>query len=161
MFKEHMSVIRVFEALVAFSTTFLALNSFFASSIFRFISDMFSWILEGMGFVLESSLSASSYMPVLLGVVVFVLIILEFLSGEERNTINIYQINFMLFLATISLISSQAAVLQYDRQARLNHTEKSHHPISSPAKIYIQPRWENLSGRSYRCRCRYHQLSKQ
>ena len=98
MFKEHMSVIRVFEALVAFITTFLALNSFFASSIFRFISDMLSWILEGMGFVFESSLSASRYMPVLLGVVVFVLVILEFLSGEERNTINIYQINFMLFL---------------------------------------------------------------
>jgi hypothetical protein len=98
MFKEHMSVIRIFEALIAFSTTYLALNSFFASSIFSFISNMFSWILEGMGFVLESSLDASKYMPILLSVVVFVLIILEFLSGEERNTINIYQINFMLFL---------------------------------------------------------------
>ena len=98
MYKEHVSIIRVFEALVAFITTILALNSFFASSIYRFISEMLSWILEGMGFVLESSLSASRYMPVLLGVVVFVQVILEFLSGEERNMINIYQINFMLFL---------------------------------------------------------------
>lgn len=98
MYKEQMSVIRVFEALIALFTTYLALSSFFSSSIYRFISNMFSWILEGMGFVFESSLDASKYMPMLLSVVVFIYIVLEFLSGEERNTINIYQINFMLFL---------------------------------------------------------------
>jgi hypothetical protein len=96
--RDKFSVIRILEAFIALCTTYLALFSFFSSSIYRFISDMTKWVFEGMGFVLESNRDAALYMPFVFSIVVFIVIVLEFVSGEERNTINIYQINFMLFI---------------------------------------------------------------
>ncbi|TFH00301.1 MAG: hypothetical protein E4H14_19785, partial [Candidatus Thorarchaeota archaeon] len=90
--------IRALEAFITLCTTYLALNSFFSSSIYEFISKMTKWILEEMGFILKVNLNASTYMPIILTLLVFTVILYEFIMGEEKNTINIYQLNFMLFL---------------------------------------------------------------
>lgn len=96
--RERYTVVRGLEAFIAVVTTYLALQSFFSSSIYDFISKMTRLVFEEMGVILKTSLNASRYMPLILTFVVFVAISYEFILGEEKNVINIYQINFMLFL---------------------------------------------------------------
>ena len=96
--KDNYNLIRQIEALVALITTYLSIQSFFSSSIYIFIGRMIKWILEGLGFTLETHLDPSFYMPLVLTGVVFIVIAHEFILGEEKNIINIYQVNFMLFI---------------------------------------------------------------
>lgn len=96
--RDRYLIVRVLEAWIALCTTYLALNSFFSSSIYVFISKMVKWLFEEMGFILKANLDASTYMPIILTILIFIAIAYEFAIGQERNIINIYQINFMLFI---------------------------------------------------------------
>mgnify|MGYP006286025253 CR=1 FL=1 len=96
--RERYLVIRALEAFIAIMTTYIALQSFFSSSIYDFISKMTKLVFEEMGVILKTNLNASRYMPIILTLVVLIAIAYEFILGEEINIINIYQINFMLFL---------------------------------------------------------------
>ncbi|MBD3205352.1 hypothetical protein GF319_03280 [Candidatus Bathyarchaeota archaeon] len=96
--RERYLVIRALEAFIAIMTTYIALQSFFSSSIYEFISNMTKLVFEEMGVILKTNLNSSRYMPIILTLVVLIAIAYEFILGEEINIINIYQINFMLFL---------------------------------------------------------------
>lgn len=95
---ERYQFIRIIEVLIAFLTSYLALLSFFSSSIYVFISKMLAWIIGELGIILQTNIDASRYMPLILSLVVLIAIAHEFTLGQEKNIINIYQINFMLFI---------------------------------------------------------------
>ena len=90
--------VKALEVVLALVSSYLALASFFSSSIYDYVTRFTQWFLSSFGFTSTLNVNPSNYLPLMISLLVFIYILYNSLIGEEINTLNIFQVNLMLLM---------------------------------------------------------------
>ena len=88
--------VRVFEAFITILSSFLAVNSFFSTSLYRTISESLVGLLGRYSILTTSTQDVTLYAPIMLSTLVFLVVIYDYAVGRPENMIDIYEINLVL-----------------------------------------------------------------
>ena len=93
--------IRGFEIVFTILSSYLAINSFFSSSLYSTSIDGLTVILRAIGVFTSTRSEINQYFPIMLSALVFLIVIYDFSIGKPENMIDIYQINLVLITPEI------------------------------------------------------------
>jgi len=124
------ALIRVYEVLVTVGSSYLAISSFFASSLYESLSQLISRVLAGYDVLTISIADVTKIVPLLVSAIVFLVVIYDYAIGKPENMIDIYEINLVL-------ISPE--VLSYSKLNWMNLIEKPQilEPARGQATVYL------------------------
>ena len=90
------ALIRVYEVLVTVGSSYLAISSFFASSLYESLSMFISRVLAMYSILTISTADVTKMVPFLISAIVFLVIIYDYSIGKPENMIDIFEINLVL-----------------------------------------------------------------
>ncbi len=124
------SLIRVYEVLVTIGSSYLAINSFFASSLYDSVSLFINRVLAIYDIRTISTADVTKIVPLLVSAIVFLVVIYDYAIGKPENMIDIYEINLVL-------ISPEA--LSFSKLNWMNLIEKPQilEPTRGPATVFL------------------------
>ncbi len=122
--------IRVYESLITLLSNYLAMSSFFNSSLYKTISTGISQLLRLFQIRTISSQQISTIIPLLVTLLVSLLIVYDYVIGKPENIINIYQLNILLITPEI-LSFSKLDWLNLIQQPQILE------PTRSPTIVYL------------------------
>lgn len=122
--------IRIFEAFITILGSYLAISSFFKSSLYNTIASGLTQILRLFQIRTISSQQITTIIPLLVALFVTLLIIYDYVMGKPDNIINIYQLNLLLITPEI---------LSYSKLDWLNLIQRPQilEPTRSSAIVYL------------------------
>jgi hypothetical protein len=122
--------IRAYETLIPLLGSYLAINSFFNSSLYNTIASGIAQFLRLFQIRTISSKQVSTIIPLLVTLLVSFLIAYDYIMGKPENMINIYQLNLLLVTPEI---------LSYNRLDWLNLIQKPHilEPTRNPVSVFL------------------------
>ena len=122
--------VRVYEAVVTVLSSFLAVSSFFSTSLYRVISQGIVDALRGLNVLTTSTQSITQYAPIMLSTIVFLVVVYDYAMGKPENMIDIYEINLVLITPEL---------LSYSKLNWLNLIERTQiiEPTRSPAYVFL------------------------
>jgi len=90
------ALIRVYEILVTVGASYLAISSFFASSLYESLSQLINRVLAMYDVLTISTAGVTKIVPLLVSAIVFLVVIYDYAIGKPENMIDIYEINLVL-----------------------------------------------------------------
>ena len=122
--------IRLYEGIITVLSSYLAISSFFNSSLYKTISGGLAQILRLFQIRTISSQQISTIIPLLVTLLVSMLIVYDYIVGKPENIINIYQLNLLLITPEI---------LSFSKLDWLNLIQKPQilEPTRSPTIIFL------------------------
>ncbi len=122
--------IRIFEAFITILGSYLAISSFFESSLYNTIASGLTQILRLFQIRTISSQQITTIIPLLVTLFVTLLIVYDYVMGKPDNIINIYQLNLLLITPEL---------LSYSKLDWLNLIQRPQilEPTRSPAVVYL------------------------
>jgi len=122
--------IRVFEAFITILSSFLAVSSFFSTSLYRTISESLVGLLGRYSILTTSTQDIAVYAPIMLSTLVFLVVIYDYAVGRPENMIDIYEINLVLITPEL---------LGFSKINWLNLIEKAQivEPTRGPATVFF------------------------
>ena len=97
----NIQFIRGFEIMFTILSSYLAINSFFSSSLYSTSIDGLTVILRAIGVFTSTRSEINQYFPIMLSALVFLIVIYDYSIGKPENMIDIYQINLVLITPEI------------------------------------------------------------
>jgi len=127
---KHGSLIKVFEVLVTIGSSYLAINSFFASSLYDSVSQLINRVLAMYNIQTISTTDVTKIVPLMVSAIVFLVVIYDYAIGKPENMIDIYEINLVL-------ISPEA--LSFSKLNWMNLIQKPQilEPTRGPATVFL------------------------
>ncbi len=124
------ALIRVYEVLVTIGSSYLAISSFFASSLYDSLSGSINRILAMYDIMTISTTDVTKIVPLLVSAIVFLVVIYDYAIGKPENMIDIFEINLVL-------ISPE--VLSFSKLNWMNLIEKPQilEPTRGPATVFL------------------------
>jgi len=124
------SLIRVYEVLVTIGSSYLAINSFFASSLYDSVSQLINRVLAMYNIQTVSTTDVTKIVPLMVSAIVFLVVIYDYAIGKPENMIDIYEINLVL-------ISPEA--LSFSKLNWMNLIQKPQilEPTRSSATVFL------------------------
>jgi hypothetical protein len=124
------ALIRVYEVLVTVGSSYLAISSFFASSLYESLSQLINRVLAVYDVLTISTAHVTKIVPLLVSALVFLVVIYDYAIGKPENMIDIYEINLVL-------ISPE--VLSHSKLNWMNLIEKPQvlEPARGQATVYL------------------------
>jgi hypothetical protein len=124
------ALIKVFEVLVTIGSSYLAINSFFASSLYDSVSQLINKVLAMYNILTTSTMDVTKIVPLLVSAIVFLVVIYDYAIGKPENMIDIYEINLVL-------ISPEA--LSFSKLNWMNLIQKPQilEPTRGPATVFL------------------------
>jgi hypothetical protein len=89
-------LIRVYEVLITIGSSYLAINSFFASSLYDSVSQLINRVLAMYNIQTVSTTDVTKIVPLMVSAIVFLVVIYDYAIGKPENMIDIYEINLVL-----------------------------------------------------------------
>jgi magnesium-transporting ATPase (P-type) len=128
--KRDGALIRVYEVLVTIGSSYLAISSFFASSLYDSLSQLINRVLAAYDILTISSTDVTKIVPLLVSAIVFLVVIYDYAIGKPENMIDIFEINLVL-------ISPE--VLSFSKLNWMNLIEKPQilEPTRGPATVFL------------------------
>ncbi len=90
------ALIRAYEVLVTVGSSYLAISSFFASSLYESLSQLINRVLAVYDILTISTADVTKIVPLLVSAIVFLVVIYDYAIGKPENMIDIYEINLVL-----------------------------------------------------------------
>ncbi len=90
------ALIRVYEVLVTVGSSYLAISSFFSSSLYESLSQLINRVLAVYDILTISTTDVTNIVPLLVSAIVFLVVIYDYAIGKPENMIDIYEINLVL-----------------------------------------------------------------
>lgn len=124
------TTIRIYEASITILGTYLAISSFFNSSLYNTIASGLTQILRLFQIRTISSQQITTIIPLLVTLLVSLLIAYDYIIGKPENIINIYQLNLLLITPE---------TLSYSKLDWLNLIQKPQilEPTRSPTTVFL------------------------
>ncbi len=124
------AMIRVYEVLVTIGSSYLAISSFFASSLYDSLSASINRILAMYDIQTISITDVTKIVPLLVSAIVFLVVIYDYAIGKPEKMIDIFEINLVL-------ISPE--VLSFSKLNWMNLIEKPQilEPTRGPATVFL------------------------
>ena len=124
------ALIRVYEVLVTIGSSYLAISSFFASSLYDSLSQLINRVLAAYDILTISSTDVTKIVPLLVSAIVFLVVIYDYAIGKPENMIDIFEINLVL-------ISPE--ILSFSKLNWMNLIEKPQilEPTRGPATVFL------------------------
>ena len=124
------ALIRVYEVLVTIGSSYLAINSFFASSLYDSVSQLINRVLAMYNIQTISTTDVTKIVPLMVSAIVFLVVIYDYAIGKPENMIDIYEINLVL-------ISPEA--LSFSKLNWMNLIQKPQilEPTRGPATVFL------------------------
>lgn len=124
------ALIRVYEVLITIGSSYLAINSFFASSLYDSVSQLINRVLAMYDILTISTTDVTKIVPLLVSAIVFLVVIYDYAIGKPENMIDIYEINLVL-------ISPEA--LSFSKLNWMNLIKKPQilEPTRGPAMVFL------------------------
>jgi len=124
------ALIRAYEVLVTVGSSYLAISSFFASSLYESLSQLINRVLAVYDILTISTADVTKIVPLLVSAIVFLVVIYDYAIGKPENMIDIYEINLVL-------ISPE--VLSFSKLNWMNLIEKPQilEPNRGQATVYL------------------------
>jgi len=124
------ALIRVYEVLVTIGSSYLAINSFFASSLYDSVSQLINRVLAMYDILTISTTDVTKIVPLLVSAIVFLVVIYDYAIGKPENMIDIYEINLVL-------VSPE--VLSFSKLNWMNLIERPHilEPTRGSATVFL------------------------
>lgn len=124
------ALIRVYEVLITIGSSYLAINSFFASSLYDSLSQLINRILAMYDILTISTTDVTKIIPLLVSAIVFLVVIYDYAIGKPENMIDIFEINLVL-------ISPE--VLSFSKLNWMNLIEKPQilEPTRGPIMVFL------------------------
>ncbi|HUV54709.1 MAG TPA: hypothetical protein VMW03_05845 [Candidatus Krumholzibacteriaceae bacterium] len=124
------ALIKVYEVLVTIGSSYLAINSFFASSLYESVSLFINRVLAMYDILTISTMDVTKIVPLLVSAIVFLVVIYDYAIGKPENMIDIFEINLVL-------ISPE--VLSFSKLNWMNLIEKPHilEPTRGSATVFL------------------------
>ena len=123
-------LIRVYEVLITIGSSYLAINSFFASSLYDSVSQLINRVLAMYNIQTVSTTDVTKIVPLMVSAIVFLVVIYDYAIGKPENMIDIYEINLVL-------ISPEA--LSFSKLNWMNLIQKPQilEPTRGPATVFL------------------------
>jgi hypothetical protein len=124
------ALIRVYEVLVTIGSSYLAISSFFASSLYDSVSQFINRVLAMYDILTISTADVTKVVPLLVSAIVFLVVIYDYAIGKPENMIDIFEINLVL-------ISPE--LLSFSKLNWMNLIEKPQiiEPTRGPATVFL------------------------
>ena len=124
------ALIRVYEVLVTIGSSYLAISSFFASSLYDSVSQFINRALAMYDILTISTAGVTKIVPLLVSAIVFLVVIYDYAIGKPENMIDIFEINLVL-------ISPE--LLSFSKLNWMNLIEKPQiiEPTRGPATVFL------------------------
>jgi len=124
------TTIRIYEGSITILGTYLAISSFFNSSLYNTIASGLTQILRLFQIRTISSQQITTIIPLLVTLLVSLLIAYDYIIGKPENIINIYQLNLLLITPE---------TLSYSKLDWLNLIQKPQilEPTRSPTIVFL------------------------
>ena len=124
------TTIRIYEASITILGTYLAISSFFNSSLYKTIATGLNQLLRLFQINTISSQQITTIIPLLVTLLVSLLIAYDYIIGKPENIINIYQLNLLLITPE---------TLSYSQLDWLNLIQKPQilEPIRTPTTVFL------------------------
>jgi len=124
------ALIRVYEVLVTIGSSYLAISSFFASSLYDSVSQFINRVLAMYNIQTISTTDVTKIVPLMVSAIVFLVVIYDYAIGKPENMIDIYEINLVL-------ISPEA--LSFSKLNWMNLIQKPQilEPTRGPATVFL------------------------
>ncbi len=90
------NVVRGYEAGVTILGSYLAVNSFLNSSLYRIVASGLGQLLRRFGVMTISSSQVSLVIPAVVTLIVALVIVYDYVMGQPEDIIDIYQINMLM-----------------------------------------------------------------
>jgi hypothetical protein len=122
--------IRVYEAVITVLSSFLAVSSFFSTSLYRVISEGIVEALRSLNVLTTSTQSITRYAPIMLSTIVFLVVVYDYAVGKPESMIDIYEINLVLITPEL---------LSHSKLNWLNLIQKAQivEPTRSPIYVFL------------------------
>ena len=131
-------VVRMYEGGITILCSYLAISSFFQSSLYNTIASGLSQILRIFGIRTISSSQITLYIPLIVTAIVALVVIYDYFMGTPEDIMDIYQINLLLITPE---------VLSYSKLDWLNLIQRTQ--ILEPTKALSQKAPEGTSSHFY------------
>ena len=127
---QNQTPIRIYEASITILSSYLAISSFFNSSLYKTIATGLNQLLRLFQIRTISSQQITTIIPLLVTLLVSLLIVYDYIVGKPENIINIYQLNLLLITPE---------TLSYSKLDWLNLIQKPQilEPTRSPTTVYL------------------------
>ena len=124
------TTIRIYEASITILGTYLAISSFFNSSLYNTIAAGLTQILRLFQIRTISSQQITTIIPLLVTLLASLLIAYDYIIGKPENIINIYQLNLLLITPE---------TLSYSKLDWLNLIQKPQilEPTRNPTTVFL------------------------
>jgi len=124
------TTIRIYEASITILGTYLAISSFFNSTLYNTIASGLTQILRLFQIRTISNQQITTIIPLLVTLLVSLLIVYDYIIGKPENIINIYQLNLLLITPE---------TLSYSKLDWLNLIQKPQilEPTRSPTIVFL------------------------
>lgn len=100
-------LVRIFEIFITLSASYLAVQSFFSSSIYELIKILLQEPFKRLNItVITSLVDINKILSLLISIIVFIVTIYYWILGKKENVAKIYHFNLLLFLPEILSFSS-------------------------------------------------------
>ena len=122
--------VRVFEAVITVLSSFLAVSSFFSTSLYRVISEGIFDTLRAFNIQITSTQNITQYASIMLSTLVFLVVVYDYAVGKPENMIDIYEINLVLITPEL---------LSHSKLNWLNLIEKTQiiEPTRGPSYVFF------------------------
>ena len=127
---QNQTTIRIYEASITILSSYLAISSFFNSSLYQTIATGLNQLLRLFQINTISSQQITTIIPLLVTLLVSLLIAYDYIIGKPENIINIYQLNLLLITPE---------TLSYSKLDWLNLIQKPQilEPIRTPTTVFL------------------------
>ncbi len=127
---QKQTTIRAYEAIITILGSYLAINSFFQSSLYKTIATGLNMLLRLFQIQTISSQEITTIIPLLVTFLVSLKIVYDYVMGKPENVIEIYQLNLLLITPEI---------LSYSRLDWLNLIQRPQilEPTRSSTIVYL------------------------
>ncbi len=124
------ALIRVYEVVVTIGSSYLAISSFFASSLYESLSHLINRVLAMYDILTISTADITKIVPLLVSALVFLVVIYDYAIGKPEKIIDIFEINLVL-------ISPE--VLSFSKLNWMNLIEKAQilEPSRGQATVFL------------------------
>jgi len=127
---QNQTTVRIYEASITILSSYLAISSFFNSSLYKTIATGLNQLLRLFQIRTISSQQITTIIPLLVTLLVSLLIAYDYIIGKPENIINIYQLNLLLITPE---------TLSYSKLDWLNLIQKPQilEPIRTPTTVFL------------------------
>ena len=127
---QNQTPVRIYEASITILGSYLAISSFFNSSLYKTIATALNQLLRLFQIRTISSQQITTIIPLLVTLLVSLLVVYDYIVGKPENIINIYQLNLLLITPE---------TLSYSKLDWLNLIQKPQilEPTRSPTTVYL------------------------